>query len=74
VTRIIEGSIGGTGVAYRLGGIAPEIGRADAHPLAADLRSLGLPKAPFASASIRHAHMSFGVAREFEPGAARTTP
>jgi hypothetical protein len=72
VTRVIEGSIGGTGVAFRLGGAAPEIG--SAHPLAAELRSLGLPKTPFATASIRHAHMSFGEARELARSAAPARP
>ena len=57
--RRIPALLGARGVAWRLGGTPPELS-AD-HPLALDLRKLGLPKRPLASASSVHTHMRFGV-------------
>ena len=61
IVRSIAAKVEASAVAFRLGGEAPEIG--DAHPLALELRSLGLPKTPILTASIRHARMHFEGAR-----------
>lgn len=66
IARSISGSVAGSGVGWRLGGQAPEIGAE--HPLAIELRTLGLPKTPFAAGSVRHARMTFDGARDL-PGA-----
>jgi hypothetical protein len=58
--RRVSATLGGSGIAWRFGGSPPEIG--DRHPLALELRALGLPKRPLLSASSAHAHMKFGVA------------
>lgn len=57
VTRTTAGTLSGRGVGFRLGGTAPEIG--ESHPLAQELRALGLPKRPLFSVSIRNATMRF---------------
>jgi len=49
---------GGAGVGYRLGGAMLSLG---AHPIADELRSLGLPKRALMSGSIGHMHASFGA-------------
>lgn len=55
--RRIEASFEGEGLSLKLGGAAPEIGQR--HPLARDLRSLGLPKRPLLSASLARARARF---------------
>jgi hypothetical protein len=56
--RRIAATLGGRGIAWRLGGVAPELGD---HPLAEQLRALGLPKRPLLSASSMSMQMRFGV-------------
>jgi hypothetical protein len=48
--------MGGDGVGFRLGGASVVLGR---HPIADELRSLGLPKRALVSTSIEHMHASF---------------
>jgi len=69
LVRSISGSVGGRGVGWRFGGEPPEIGAQ--HPLAIELRTLGLPKTPFAAGSLRQARMNFEGAREISGGVAR---
>jgi hypothetical protein len=57
--RRIPATLGGTGISWHIGGTAPEVG--EHHPLALDMRALGLPKRPLLSASSPHAQMTFGV-------------
>lgn len=57
--RRIPGTVAGDGLVVRAGGTPPELG--DNHPLALELRRLGLPKRPLMSASLAHARMRFGV-------------
>jgi hypothetical protein len=57
--RRIAASLGGSGIAWRLGGEPPELG--EHHPLALELRMLGLPKRPLLSASCARMLMRFGV-------------
>ena len=57
--RRVEATMGGRGLAFRMGGKPPEIG--ERHPLAMELRELGLPKRPLFSASLKWAQMTFGV-------------
>jgi hypothetical protein len=64
--RSIGARASGRGVAFRLGGTPPEIGTED--PLANELRSLGLPKTPLASASVQSARMQFDIARLLSDG------
>lgn len=52
------GTNNSSGVTFSLGGTAPEIG--DKHPLALELRALGLPKKPLFTVSVRHTNMTFG--------------
>jgi hypothetical protein len=52
------GTSSGTGVTFSLGGEMPEIG--DSHPLALELRSLGLPKKPAFTIAMKNTRMSFG--------------
>jgi hypothetical protein len=47
----------GSGLTFSLGGELPTIG--DSHPLASELRALGLPKKPLFSVSMQHTAMSF---------------
>jgi hypothetical protein len=49
----------GSGVTFALGGQLPAIG--DKHPLALELRALGLPKKPLFSVSIKHTAMEFSA-------------
>jgi len=58
VIRRTPFSSGGEGVGYRLGGAVLSLG---AHPIADELRSLGLPKRALMSGSIGHMHASFGA-------------
>lgn len=51
------GSNAGSGVTFALGGERPVIG--DSHPLARELRALGLPKKPLFSVAIANASMRF---------------
>lgn len=48
----------GSGMTFSLGGEAPEIG--DSHPLALELRSLGLPKKPIFTVAMKNTRMVFG--------------
>lgn len=52
------GTNNSAGVTFSLGGTAPQIG--DRHPLALELRALGLPKKPLFTVSVRHTRMTFG--------------
>lgn len=47
-----------SGVTFSLGGKVPEIG--DRHPLAKELRGLGLPKKPMFTVSVKSTNMTFG--------------
>jgi hypothetical protein len=58
--RRIPAKLGGSGIGWRLGGAPPSLG--ENHPLALDLRALGLPKRPLLSASSVRMRMTFGVA------------
>jgi hypothetical protein len=51
------GTSSGSGLTFSLGGELPAIG--DSHPLALELRALGLPKKPLFSVSMKHTAMSF---------------
>jgi hypothetical protein len=52
------GTSSGTGLTFSLGGEIPEIG--DGHPLALELRSLGLPKKPIFTVAMKNTRMVFG--------------
>lgn len=52
------GTNNSSGLTFSLGGTAPEIG--DKHPLARELRALGLPKKPMFTVSVAQTHMTFG--------------
>ncbi len=52
------GTNNSSGVTFSLGGEKPDIG--DKHPLAKELRALGLPKKPMLSVSIESTRMTFG--------------
>jgi hypothetical protein len=52
------GTNNSSGVTFALGGAVPEIG--DRHPLALELRALGLPKKPVFTVSVKHTNMTFG--------------
>lgn len=54
-----EGIANGSGVTFRMGGEAPELGD---HPIADELRKLGLPKKPLFSGSVANMTMDFGPA------------
>tara|TARA_R110002072_G_scaffold110221_1_gene237737 strand:- start:3979 stop:4830 length:852 start_codon:yes stop_codon:yes gene_type:complete len=60
------GTSAGSGVTFALGGEMPTIG--DRHPLALELRALGLPKKPLFSVSIKNAAMSFAGPESTEIG------
>lgn len=49
----------GSGLTFSLGGESPTIG--DSHPLALELRALGLPKKPLFTVSIRNTAMAFSA-------------
>jgi hypothetical protein len=51
------GTTAGSGLRFALGGESPNIG--DSHPLAKQLRALGLPKKPLFTVSMKHTTMSF---------------
>ncbi len=57
--RRIAATLGGSGIAWRPGGVPPEL--SEHHPLALELRKLGLPKRPVLSASSALTRMRFGV-------------
>ena len=61
------GSNKSTGLTFSLGGEAPDIG--DKHPLAMELRSLGLPKKPLFTVSVQHTRMTFGKPEVVDIGA-----
>ncbi|MBE9539725.1 MAG: acetoacetate decarboxylase family protein [Proteobacteria bacterium] len=52
------GTSSGSGMTFSLGGKMPEIG--DKHPLALELRSLGLPKKPVFTVTMKNTQMVFG--------------
>jgi hypothetical protein len=56
----------GSGLTFALGGELPTIG--DSHPLAKELRALGLPKKPLFSVSIKNTAMSFAGPEAVEIG------
>jgi len=60
------GTSTGSGVTFALGGQAPAIG--DSHPLALELRALGLPKKPLFSVSIKNAAMQFAAPESVDIG------
>lgn len=51
------GTTTGSGLSFALGGEMPKIG--DSHPLALELRALGLPKKPLFTVSMKHTAMTF---------------
>jgi hypothetical protein len=59
--RRVSARFEGHGTAFRLGGELPVIG--DKHPLALELRALGLPKRPLATVSLRRAGARFEPAQ-----------
>ena len=61
------GTNNSSGLTFSLGGPAPRIG--DSHPLARELRALGLPKKPMFTVSVRHTEMIFGEPESIEIGA-----
>jgi len=52
------GTNSGSGLTFSMGGKMPDIG--DSHPLALELRRLGLPRKPIFSISMKNTHMVFG--------------
>jgi hypothetical protein len=56
----------GSGVTFALGGQMPSIG--ESHPLALELRALGLPKKPLFTVSIKNAAMTFSGPESVEIG------
>jgi hypothetical protein len=56
----------GTGATFSLGGEMPVIG--DAHPLAQELRALGLPKKPLFTVSMTHTALTFSPPESVEIG------
>ena len=52
------GTNNSSGLTFSLGGAAPDIG--DQHPLAMELRALGLPKKPLFTVSVKRTRMTFG--------------
>jgi hypothetical protein len=66
VLRRTVASFSGKGLSLRPGGALPEIG--EDHPLARELRELGLPKRPLCTLSLRNASADFGVAQVFPAG------
>lgn len=65
------GTNNSTGVTFSLGGEAPEIG--DSHPLAKELRTLGLPKKPLFTVSVAKTRMTFGKPESTAIGAPFST-
>ena len=62
------GTNNASGMTFALGGSAPRIG--DKHPLAQELRALGLPKKPVFTVSVQRTHMTFGEPESVDIGAA----
>jgi len=60
------GTSTGSGLTFSLGGEMPKIG--DSHPLALELRALGLPKKPIFTVSMTHSAMNFGEPEAVEIG------
>jgi hypothetical protein len=60
VLRMTEWTTGGTGLGGHIGGAHLTLGR---HPIAEELRSLGLPRRAAVSASVAHVTATFGGAR-----------
>lgn len=56
-----------SGLTFSPGGEPPEIG--DSHPLAKELRSLGLPRKPMFTVSVKSTHMTFGKPESINVGA-----
>jgi hypothetical protein len=56
-----ESSLGGAGARFRPGGVRLEVGTA--HPLALELRAMGLPRRALMSGYIERAHGDFGPPR-----------
>lgn len=52
------GTNSSSGLTFSLGGETPEIG--DSHPLARELRTLGLPRKPMFTVSVKSSSMTFG--------------
>lgn len=60
------GTTAGNGVTFSLGGEMPDIG--ESHPLALELRALGLPKKPMFTVSIKNTSMTFSGPESAEIG------
>jgi len=60
------GTSTGSGLTFSLGGEMPTIG--ESHPLAQELRALGLPKKPLFTVSIKNVAMSFAAPESVEIG------
>ena len=61
------GTNSNSGLTFSLGGETPKIG--DSHPLAKELRTLGLPKKPMFTVSVESTRMTFGQPESVELGA-----
>jgi hypothetical protein len=61
------GTNSNSGLTFSLGGETPKIG--DSHPLAKELRTLGLPKKPMFTVSVESTRMTFGQPESVEIGA-----
>ncbi len=61
------GTNNSSGVTFSLGGEVPQIG--ETHPLARELRALGLPKKPVFTVSVESTRMTFGKPESVEIGA-----
>ncbi len=61
------GTNSSSGLTFALGGEIPKIG--DSHPLAKELRALGLPKKPLFTVSVEHTRMTFGTPESVDIGA-----
>jgi hypothetical protein len=66
------GTSEGSGLTFTLGGKAPEIG--EQHPLAKELRALGLPKKPMFSISMKQTKMVFDAPEVVNIGEAFSKP
>lgn len=61
------GTNNSSGLTFSLGGKAPQIG--ERHPLAKELRTLGLPKKPLFTVSVERTRMTFGKPQSADIGA-----
>jgi hypothetical protein len=61
------GTNNSSGLTFSLGGEPPKIG--DSHPLAKELRALGLPKKPMFTVSVQSTRMTFGKPESIDIGA-----